>query len=769
MSMTTFDQNAAAEVVRQASENSSVRDFVTKFKADNWVNNDWLPLLSAAPLCLEVLGSCVVAANSTKAVGVQLTPPKDGFKKLKGYAYLKTHLVEVHNHGASAFRIARNGMNTIQVTSDNARENVRNVFASLLAAEYNHNDTRIEMESLGVKAKRCKEQAENMERAFSDWMEFVVELHHACTEKSEISSKEYQDSKEEAQAAEQRKKDHEASIEEQNKRIADMEKRVDQDREVYQKALDNFPTADQLFKQTLIHTVVSGVMSAVQVGVGVLASRYNPTSLLNGSSGGDSGGNNTNSLGQANATPAPTNPDFAHNGALRHCRPAVSAVEILYEILGDSKGVDWDRVIGGDTSNAKSKKNEKKSRASGSDASTKPSLQVTRLMLEAIKELINRYPDEKSSESGSTIHNNIVKALGVAEQLSEQGKQVSQLGSSWKKPDASSSIVQSWRTTVDEVLKQLLKLSTQAQTTGAVPPATVLQTSANNSSGSTVDVAANSLRAAQAKLDSAEKALTASQATAEKLKDKAFDIQKDINKVRGRLLELSQQQHNLETVMEILSDCIDYLVDMKIHLRDLIKFFDRVAILVRISMDDKVGQFLLHAGNSDKDRANGDFLSALRIQTLFQYALQSAAYFDFFSEVAALYMNVDTRYIRQGIDKVDKLHNAKGDSVDSLRLQLKEYATDAEHGIKTIVNEHTDKVIGAFEVQIQKIRKSLTIRGVPQLAEDFKSTNQQGKDAAVKEMTLLIENSDQGLGNLTKEPAVRENTRREMLASLSDY
>ncbi|KAJ5489780.1 hypothetical protein N7539_004670 [Penicillium diatomitis] len=241
--------------------------------------------------------------------------------------------------------------------------------------------------------------------------------------------------------------------------------------------------------------------------------------------------------------------------------------------------------------------------------------------------------------------------------------------------------------TVDEVLKQLLKVSTQAQTTDAVPPATVLQTPPNYSSGSTVDVAANSLCAAQAKLDSAENALATSQATTEKLKDKAFDIQKDFNKVRGRLLELSQQQHNLKTVMEILGDYIDYLVDMKLHLRDLIKFFDRVAILVRTSMDDKVGQFLLHAGNSDKDRSNGDFLSPLRIQTLFQYASQSAAYFDFFSEVAALYMKVDTQYIRKGIDKVDKLHNAKGDGVDSLRLHLKEYATDAEHRIRTIVNE----------------------------------------------------------------------------------
>ncbi|KAJ5489779.1 hypothetical protein N7539_004669 [Penicillium diatomitis] len=161
------------------------------------------------------------------------------------------------------------------------------------------------------------------------------------------------------------------------------------------------------------------VMSAVQVGVGVLASRSNPTSLLNGSSGGDSVGKNTNSSGQANATPAPTSPDFAHNGALRLCRPAISAVEILYEILDDSKGVDGDRVTGGNTNNAKSKKNEKKPRASGSGAFTTPSLQVTRLMLEAIMELINRYPDEKSWDSGSTIHNNIVKALGVAEQSSE--------------------------------------------------------------------------------------------------------------------------------------------------------------------------------------------------------------------------------------------------------------------------------------------------------------------------------------------------------------
>jgi hypothetical protein len=46
---------------------------------------DWAELLSAAPLCLSLMGSCYVAATSPKAQGITLKEcePKGGFKFIR--------------------------------------------------------------------------------------------------------------------------------------------------------------------------------------------------------------------------------------------------------------------------------------------------------------------------------------------------------------------------------------------------------------------------------------------------------------------------------------------------------------------------------------------------------------------------------------------------------------------------------------------------------------------------------------------------------------
>jgi hypothetical protein len=46
---------------------------------------DWGELLSAAPLCISLMGSCYVAATSPKATGMSLKEcePQGGFKKIQ--------------------------------------------------------------------------------------------------------------------------------------------------------------------------------------------------------------------------------------------------------------------------------------------------------------------------------------------------------------------------------------------------------------------------------------------------------------------------------------------------------------------------------------------------------------------------------------------------------------------------------------------------------------------------------------------------------------
>lgn len=44
---------------------------------------DWSELLSAAPLCISLMGSCYVAATTEKAYSIELSKPQNGFQYIK--------------------------------------------------------------------------------------------------------------------------------------------------------------------------------------------------------------------------------------------------------------------------------------------------------------------------------------------------------------------------------------------------------------------------------------------------------------------------------------------------------------------------------------------------------------------------------------------------------------------------------------------------------------------------------------------------------------
>lgn len=82
-------------------------------------------MLSAAPVCLELLGSCCLVASTEVARTTKLTPPAGGFKYMKGYNYLNACLVEVSNKGNMSFMLARSNMANIAERSKGAKQSVR--------------------------------------------------------------------------------------------------------------------------------------------------------------------------------------------------------------------------------------------------------------------------------------------------------------------------------------------------------------------------------------------------------------------------------------------------------------------------------------------------------------------------------------------------------------------------------------------------------------------------------------------------------------------
>ena len=79
-----MSQDTIAEVVIAASQPMTRKSRVQEIKADIWTRYSWDVMLAAAPIALELLGTCQVIASNEKARGIKLKEPKRGYQYLRG-------------------------------------------------------------------------------------------------------------------------------------------------------------------------------------------------------------------------------------------------------------------------------------------------------------------------------------------------------------------------------------------------------------------------------------------------------------------------------------------------------------------------------------------------------------------------------------------------------------------------------------------------------------------------------------------------------------
>lgn len=77
-------QDTATTVVAAASQSMTRESRIQEIKADIWTRYSWDVMLAAAPIALELLGSCQVIASDEKARSIKLKQPHKGFRYLRG-------------------------------------------------------------------------------------------------------------------------------------------------------------------------------------------------------------------------------------------------------------------------------------------------------------------------------------------------------------------------------------------------------------------------------------------------------------------------------------------------------------------------------------------------------------------------------------------------------------------------------------------------------------------------------------------------------------
>jgi hypothetical protein len=113
----------AANVRIRATATDTSAKFVASIKGSAMFQNNWDELLSAAPMSISLLGSCLIAASSSTSTTVTLTPPKGGFKYLS-YKQLRPNMIQIVDTGRECFRIADANMDFIAQASNKMYDTV---------------------------------------------------------------------------------------------------------------------------------------------------------------------------------------------------------------------------------------------------------------------------------------------------------------------------------------------------------------------------------------------------------------------------------------------------------------------------------------------------------------------------------------------------------------------------------------------------------------------------------------------------------------------
>jgi hypothetical protein len=82
-----------------SSITATVDEYVADVKANRFCTTDWGAVLSAAPVCLELLASCHVVSSTSVAFSTSLVAPEKGFVYLKGYVDCIFRILDQVNDG----------------------------------------------------------------------------------------------------------------------------------------------------------------------------------------------------------------------------------------------------------------------------------------------------------------------------------------------------------------------------------------------------------------------------------------------------------------------------------------------------------------------------------------------------------------------------------------------------------------------------------------------------------------------------------------------
>jgi len=115
----------------------------------------------------------------------------------------------------------------------------------------NYDDTllHINLDTVKSAAQRCVKDSQEMDLAFTEWLNFVLELHTACQEQQSREATLFREvlSKEKSQKV--WKEEQENMLKDQKELVEKMDEKVKEAQQQYKDAVDKFPTGSVLWEK----------------------------------------------------------------------------------------------------------------------------------------------------------------------------------------------------------------------------------------------------------------------------------------------------------------------------------------------------------------------------------------------------------------------------------------------------------------------------------------------------------------------------------------
>ncbi|KAI3573012.1 hypothetical protein IWW34DRAFT_888025, partial [Fusarium oxysporum f. sp. albedinis] len=639
------------------------------------------------------------------------------------------------------------------------------VLNALRQPKFDQMTVEIELGTLKDVANQCVKHSKEMDDEFTTWLYFIMELHESCQNEEGRGTELFQDivSQEKAQTVYQEEQNK--MLAEHKKKVEEMEKKVKEAHELYQKLHDEFPTGDSLVKQQLIMLAGETASSLLKIAGTAAAVYVSPMSAFplgadaakdlndkvdegNGKSSGKTGKDDSKDNKEDSTKKTETEP------ALARCPTVLMAVEALDDILDEK--VDWNRIL--PVTNTEKGKDEEK----GNGDTEKPTEKRAELdiigiddMLSKTKKFIEKSPDERKSASGKKLLTIIKNTGKTIDQIKAERKKAGDV-KSWEKPKDDSKLVRGWVKAVTESLLNTKKLQAKFKASGggsAGQPHLVYKVDDNQKEQiqARTDLTKATIENAKAHLKIALEGYLAQQEAARKMNETTIRMQQELATVRREIAQLGEQKVTLEEVRRVLRDCITFLIQLKAKVKDLTSFFTKVATLISSAVLTHVTPLSKYIEGTTDKLIKGNFI-------IMQYALDVAADFSLYQDIADMYMAVNDNHILEGLAMVDEMGKmSKADELETKRNKLQGYSKSAMEGITDIITKKTESVCAGSQKRVAELKALLEHPDLPpSWSQQEDDAIKEGAKEAIENNSIVIERNNAAINQLTKPKEVRD-------------